>query len=259
MPAFLYVKEVIIIKPKVNDLVRVKDINIRKYKDIDFKEQTGVVVQVYCLRRVRTSFAVMFKGLENDKSSKGVFWFTDTQLEILSCLNDDQAAEFLLNINQIENNIEREEELEMGPMDRDCNRGCRSEGSRNEKVVHWHFDRKIDSIREERNTAIEEAYKADEGISNIKIAFEAAIEASRNKEEAKYAASKISFNAYASMATTEAIELINKDSSDKEVELRRKMNEVLVMLSGCSSYEDEVAVLIGYGIVEKNGAGIVMK
>ena len=122
---------------------------------------------------------------------------------------------------------------------------------KNQKVVDLYYERKEKELKDAMNADIEAAESIDKHqkfVADLKKQFEKYVENTELKTEPK------SFDV--SLPYTEecvaTVEKIREQCLDSIKKVRAEKAEVIAMLSGCETYDQEMTILRSYGIVGKD-------
>lgn len=123
---------------------------------------------------------------------------------------------------------------------------------KNQKVVDLYYDRKEKELKDAMNADIETARNNDlhqKFVTDLKKSFDKYV-----KDHSLELKSEVNFDV--SLPYTderiETVEKIREQGLDSIAKIYSEKKEVLAMLSGCETYEQEMAILRSYGIVGKD-------
>lgn len=134
------------------------------------------------------------------------------------------------------------------------------ENVKNSSVVNLYFDKKKQEINDKYDKEGDELISSDVNIVKIKNALESAIAVGVADEViARKTIAEFYGGAFFSIDTKILLDAARK-AKDKELSnLMAKKLEVNALLEGCISYDDELNILKGYGIVAITDGGVTMK
>ena len=204
----------------------------------------------------KRKYGVKVFDLQNSRSSYGYFWFEEESLELIT---EKQYNETVIKIKEAIIK-ERKEETNMVDSNSLGNRGMRvAEGvvtiPKNKGVVELFFERKRTAIINEFNERQKDSMENDENVLKLKALVES-FNLERNTDDPY---SGTDYSVYLTKETRENCNILYEDYKKDIDTLGKLKNEVNAMLSGCSTYSEELEVLKGYNIaVSTSGAGIKM-
>lgn len=208
----------------------------------------------------RSSFGICIPGVINHKSSLGLFWISNTDFEIIKDSSKEVSIKELQNIQTQEeiqkkifgffNEPQNEEIPEVNIMS-------------NEKVVTYYFNKKKQEILKLNAEKVASIISDDSNVVNMSSAVLNILKQGgkvTNEEHAyNLANSSNTWFSFVLEETTKKLQDCDKEYDNLLNELAETKNRVLDLLEGCSSYDQEINILLGYGIINKlENGGIVM-
>ena len=183
----------------------------------------------------------------NNRSKLGLFWI---------------PANLLINIKD-EESIIKEEDFTMSAnmSQRGCCEARTIKTAKNEGVLNAYISKEANKIFKEYTEEKKNLYQKDKNLLSISATLESIFDTNDQLQEAKLKRAKeniINGSSYLLITkeTEYEIKILDEIQQEKIKNLEEKENEINVLLMGCETYEQEINVLKGYGIVNADENGI---
>ena len=217
--------EVIETKFKVGDSVDIHKKNCSRYK--------SGIVKGYCMKNNMFFALVLVDNIiPNTQREDGCRYFLEKDLSTSVWIEDTWLEDIH---EQITNNTGREETI--------------MKEIKNQKVVELYFKRKDEALEKERLKKYDESKEEDKHYKFIISIQEQINDYIAQNDDLK----DVHYDALAFLPlekeSSERIMQLNETYREKRKDLNEKKEEVLTMLSGCETYDQEMVVLNSYGIV----------
>lgn len=251
---------------KEKDLIYVKK-DCLKYNKITSNE-VGVLFKKF-MRPGVIKYGIIFSNLYNENAENGVFWFDDE--DILPVKDNElikeefyenfkiQRKSFLNELNYIEINRKEENNMETETTETMKRKYCtKQETKGNKGVAKLYFDRCLKRVSEKRVKDSEHALNEDDNIIAIHEMFKNIIPSVSNINLATTFIENINLSPFAMPHTIENVKTIKENAKRDILAISKKRKEVFELLSGCTHYNEELDILLGYNILVKTENGIIM-